>query len=98
MNSLSIPTSTDRNTNGSTVRIRAVDVTGSFEIEDEIQSDTSTSTAAKFFARRMGLPMDAPYTLRTERVKFLDDEKPIGPQLRGHEDEELTVTPKSHLG
>lgn len=102
MNSLNSLTTMEpyatRQRNGGTVHIRASDVTGNFQHEDEVETEATTSTVATSFARAMGLPLDAPYTLRTEDGQWLLDDKPIGPQIQGREKENFFLTPKTHLG
>lgn len=78
------------------LRIRATDVTGSLEIEAELQPGVPAGAVARTLARRMELPNDVPWALRDDRGAFLDDERQIGEQL-GPE-ARVTLTPKTHLG
>jgi hypothetical protein len=81
-----------------TLHLRASDGTGSFNVEGDFPTQSTASSVALSIARRMGLPIDAPYTLRTADGQFLLDDKPIGGQLQGRSEADLTVTAKAHLG
>jgi|KBSSwiStaDraftv2_1062776.scaffolds.fasta_scaffold2333553_2 hypothetical protein len=78
------------------LRIRATDVTGSLELEAELQPDVPAGAVARMLAQRMELPNDVPWALRDDRGAFLDDERQLGEQLEA--DARVTLTPKTHLG
>lgn len=80
----------------SSLRFRVTDVTGSLELDAELQPDVPAGAAARTLAQRMELPSDVPWGLRNEVGAFLDDERQIGEQARAQE--LLTLTPKTHLG
>lgn len=77
-------------------RLRATDVTGSLEIEADLQPDVPAGAVAQTLAQRMELPGDVPWALRNSRGAFLDDERQIGEQIEA--DAKVTLTPKTHLG
>jgi len=77
-------------------RLRATDVTGSLELEAELQPSVPAGAVAQTLAQRMELPTDVPWALRDDRGAFLDDERQIGEQLEA--DARVTLTPKTHLG
>jgi hypothetical protein len=78
------------------LRLRATDVTGSLEIEADLQPTVPAGAVARTLAQRMELPGDVPWALRDDRGAFLDDERQIGEQLKA--DARVTLTPKTHLG
>lgn len=78
------------------LRIRATDVTGSLEIDAELQPGAPAGAVARMLAQRMELPTDVPWALRDDRGAFLDDERQLGEQLEA--DARVTLTPKTHLG
>ncbi len=77
-------------------RLRATDVTGSLEIEADLQPNVPAGTVAQTLAQRLELPTDVPWALRDDHGAFLDDEREIGEQLET--DAKVTLTPKTHLG
>ena len=77
-------------------RLRATDVTGSLEIEAEMQTSVPAGAAALSLAQSMSLPTDVPWALRDDRGAFLDEERQIGDQIGA--DEKVTLTPVTHLG
>lgn len=77
-------------------RLRATDVTGTLEIEADLQPDVPAGAVAQTLAQRMELPTDVPWALRDDRGTFLDDERQIGQQIEA--DAKVTLTPKTHLG
>ena len=77
-------------------RLRATDVTGSLELEAELQPSVPAGAVAQMLAQRLELPTDVPWALRDDRGAFLDDERQIGEQLEA--DARVTLTPKTHLG
>ena len=77
-------------------RLRAIDVTGSLEIEADLQPTAPAGAVAQTLAQRMELPLDVPWALRNDRGAFLDDDRQIGEQLKA--DAKVTLTPKTHLG
>ncbi|HOX04416.1 MAG TPA: hypothetical protein P5555_19320 [Candidatus Paceibacterota bacterium] len=77
-------------------RLRAADVTGTLEIEADLQPDVPAGAVAQTLAQRMELPADVPWALRNSRGAFLDDERQIGEQIEA--DARVTLTPKTHLG
>jgi hypothetical protein len=80
----------------SSLRFRATDVTGSLEVEAEMQPGVPAGAVARTLAQRMELPTDVPWALRDDRGAFLDDERQIGEQIAA--DATVTLTPKTHLG
>ena len=80
----------------STFRLRATDVTGSLEIEADLQPNVPAGAVAQTLAQRLELPTDVPWALRDDRGSFLDDERQIGDQIEA--DAKVTLTPKTHLG
>ena len=78
-------------------RFRASDVTGSFTLDvEDVQPALPAGTVANALASRMSLPENL-WALRDDRTaSFLDDERPIGDQIKP--DAKVTLTPKSHLG
>jgi hypothetical protein len=80
----------------SSLRFRVTDVTGSLEMDAELQPELPAGAAARTLAQRMELPSDVPWGLRNEVGAFLDDDRQIGEQARAQE--LLTLTPKTHLG
>ena len=77
-------------------RLRATDVTGSLEIEADLQPSVPAGAVAQTLAQRMELPTDVPWALRDDRGAFLDDERQIGEQIEANA--KVTLTPKTHLG
>jgi hypothetical protein len=77
-------------------RLRATDVTGSLEIEAELQATVPAGAVARTLAQRMDLPTDVPWALRDDRGAFLDEDRQIGEQIGA--DETVTLTPVTHLG
>jgi hypothetical protein len=77
-------------------RLQATDVTGSLDIELDLQPDVPAGAVAQALAQQMELPTDVPWALRDERGAFLDDARQIGEQVTA--DARVTLTPKSHLG
>ena len=80
----------------SSFRLRATDVTGSLELEAELQASVPAGAVARWLAQRLELPTDVPWALRDDRGAFLDDERQIGEQLEA--DARVTIVPKTHLG
>ena len=80
----------------SSFRLRATDVTGTLEIEADLQASVPAGAVAQALAQRMELPTDVPWALRDDRGAFLDDEREIGEQIKA--DAKVTLTPKTHLG
>lgn len=80
----------------SSFRVRATDVTGTLEIEAELPTDAPAGVVAQSLAQRLQLPVDVPWALRDDRGAFLDDDRQIGEQVEPNE--EITITPKTHLG
>jgi hypothetical protein len=80
----------------SSFRLRATDVTGSLEIEADLQPNVPAGAVAQTLAQRLELPTDVPWALRDDRGAFLDDQRQIGEQLQT--DAKVTLTPKTHLG
>lgn len=80
----------------SSLRLRATDVTGSLELEAELQPSAPAGAVARTLAQRMELPADVPWALRDDRGAFLDDERQIGEQIEA--DAKVTLVPKTHLG
>lgn len=78
------------------LRLEAVDVTATHEVEAEFQPGLPASAVASALASRMSLPENVPWTLHDSQGGFLDDEKPIGDQLKPGS--RVTVAPKTHLG
>ena len=78
------------------IRLRATDVTGSLEIETDLEPSMAAGTVARTLAQQMELPSDVPWALRNDRGAFLDDERQIGEQLDA--EARVTLTPKTHLG
>jgi hypothetical protein len=76
--------------------LRVIDVTGTLEMEAELQPTVPTGAAARTLAERMELPTDVPWALRDDRGAFLDDERQLGEQLETGA--RVTLTPKTHLG
>ncbi len=76
----------------------ASDVTGTHSVSARgVQRALRTREVADSLARTMALPKSVPWALRDESTSaFLDDEKPIGEQLRPGA--KVTLTPKTHLG
>jgi hypothetical protein len=79
-----------------TFRLTATDVTGSMEVNLELQPDVPAGAVARALAQRMELPTDVPWALRNDHGAFLDDARQIGEQLVA--DSRVTLTPKTHLG
>ena len=79
-----------------TLRIRATDVTGSLELDTELQPEVPAGAVARTLAQRMELPTDVPWALRDDRGAYLDEERQIGEQLQP--EARVTLTPKTHLG
>lgn len=77
-------------------RLRATDVTGSLEIEADLQASVPAGAVAQTLAQRLELPTDVPWALRDDRGAFLDDDRQIGDQVAT--DAKVTLTPKTHLG
>ena len=80
----------------SAFRLRAIDVTGTLEMEADLQPTVPAGAAARTLAQRMELPTDVPWALRDDRGAFLDDERQLGEQLETGA--RVTLTPKTHLG
>ena len=75
----------------------AVDVTGTFELRDEVfDRALPAEIVARSIASRMALPDNVPWTLHDSRGAFLDDHRAIGDQVETGAT--LTVAPKTHLG
>ncbi len=83
----------------STVSFVANDVTGTLALEESgVQGDLPVSAVAASVARKMNLSVDTPWALRDDESRLLEDNEPIGRQLRKKTGQELTLTPKTHLG
>jgi hypothetical protein len=82
------------------VRFEAADVTGTHRVVvDQVQASLPAGAVAQALAARMALPENVPWGLRDDSsCAYLDDQRPIGEQLRTGADAKLTVTPKTHLG
>ena len=80
----------------SSFRLRATDVTGSLEIEADLQPSVPAGAVAQTLAQRLELPTDVPWALRDDRGAFLNDERQIGEQIEAGA--QVTLTPKTHLG
>jgi hypothetical protein len=79
------------------LRFSATDVTGTVEMEvADLQGSVPAGAVAQTLARRMELPTDVPWALRSDSGAFLDDERQIGEQIEA--DAKVTLTPKTHLG
>lgn len=80
------------------VKFRAGNIIGDDRMEVSFDRQLHVSDVASILAEEMMLPVNVPaYALRSERLgKYLADDEPIGAQVE--EDEDLTVTPKTHLG
>ena len=80
------------------IRFRATNVVGDEAIEVSFDRRLRVGDVIPVLADRMMLSATAPaYALRSERLgRYLEDEKSIGDQVE--EDEEVTLTPKTHLG
>ncbi len=76
----------------------AADVTGTHRVvADDVQRSLPAGAVAKALASRMSLPENVPWGLRDDATSaFLDDQQPIGDQIRPGTS--VTVTPKTHLG
>ena len=77
-------------------RLRATDVTGSMEIEADLQASLPAAAVAQSLAQRMQLPSDVTWALRSDRGAFLEDDQQIGEQLQDNAN--VVLTPKTHLG
>ena len=93
MASETLATAPSRN---SSLRFRATDVTGTIELETELQGSVPARAVARTLAQRMELPINVPWALRDDRGAFLDEEREIGEQIQA--DAKVTLTPKTHLG
>ena len=83
----------------STVSFVANDVTGTLALEENgVQGDLPASAVAASIARKLNLSKDTPWALRDDESRLLDDHEPIGRQLKEKTGQELTLTPKTHLG
>lgn len=80
----------------SAFRVLAIDVTGTLEMEAELQPTVPAGAAARTLAQRMELPTDVPWALRDDRGAFLNDERQLSEQLESGA--RVTLTPKTHLG
>lgn len=93
MTQVSISTTT---ASSEVLAFQAANVTGTQEIPIEIGRGVSVRSATDSIAHRMALPGDVAWTLRDDGSSgYLDEEKPIGDQIRpgAH----VTITPKTHL-
>jgi hypothetical protein len=87
------------NENGSTATLAfsAMDVTGSYTANANVQRMLPAHAVTASLVASMSLPQNVPYALRNESTgAFLDDAKPIGEQIGP--DAKVTVTPRTHLG
>ena len=89
--------SNDSNASTATLDFVASDVTGINTVRArDIQPSLPASAVALSLAALMQLPEDVPWGLRNDDTSaFLDDETPIGEQLRPGS--AVTLTPKTHL-
>jgi len=80
-----------------TLTVEVQNVTRTRRVEATFQRNLRADAAAATLASRLSMPANTPYALRSSRTAgFLDDAKALGEQVTPGE--ELTLTPKSHLG
>ena len=81
-----------------TFSFEASDVTGTQTVvANDVQRILPAGAVARSLAAWMKLPDNVPWALRNESTSaFLDEERPIGEQIRPGA--KVTVTPKTHLG
>lgn len=83
-------------TSGRGMNLRFTDVTGMHESDATVQERTPAGQVARAMAARFQFPENTAYALRTDRGAYLDEESTIGDQVTS--DDQLTLTPKTHLG
>ena len=81
---------------GRGMSLRFTDVTGMHEGEATVQEQTPVGQVARAMANRFQFPENTAYALRTDRGAILDEERTIGDQVSS--EDQLTLTPKTHLG
>jgi hypothetical protein len=81
-----------------TLDFEVSDVTGTHQLmATGVQRAVSAGAVAHSLAASMKLPDNVPWALRDETTSaFLEDDRPIGEQLR--RGAKVVVTPKAHLG
>ncbi len=81
-----------------TLRFTASDVTGTHTITaTDVQRDLPAGAVARSIARKMALPDDTPWGLRSDRSSaLLDEDVAIGDQIEN--DTQITIFPRTHLG
>jgi hypothetical protein len=79
------------------IRLEAVDVTGSKRMPVEVEGGLSADDAAETVAAMMALPSNVPWVLREDSSSaYLQGDVAIGDQLQPGA--RVTVTPRTHLG
>ena len=76
---------------------RASNVTGTRQLDLEVERDVPTRRVAEECAALMQLPQDVSWTLRNDRTAaYLDEARSIGDQLEPGT--RVTLAPRTHLG
>ena len=76
---------------------RAANVTGTRQLDLEVERDVPANRVADDVAQLMQLPRDVSWVLRDDRsAAFLDEAAPIGDQLEPGT--RVTLAPRTHLG
>lgn len=79
------------------LEVRAMNISGSRQVELRVQRRLPAGTLARTAARRLSLPGDSIWALRDESSSaYLDDTRPVGEQVRSGA--RLRLSPRSHLG
>ena len=78
------------------IKIRAHGVTGSEDVEVEVQRNTPAGAVAQSLAAMLNMPTDIPWGLRDDGSSVYLEDRPIGDQIQPGAS--ISVTPKTHLG